>query len=81
MLQCSVQNFDFAATALPALYCRVQNLYTAVAAKSALQHSYNISRRSVLSRYCRDSHPDQGCTLYKACSAWKKPYSSYVGKF
>ena len=34
------------------IYCRVQK-YTAV---------YNISRCCVQSRYCRESHPDQGCT-------------------
>ena len=83
---CSVQNPDFAATAvykilynaLPALYCRVQILYNAVLAKSefctltALQHSYNISRWSVQSRYCRDSHPDQGCSM---CVQPGKKYS------
>ena len=34
-------------------------LYTALPAFTAL---YNISRCRVQSRYCRDSHTDQGCT-------------------
>ena len=35
---------------------KIQILYT------VLQHSNNISILSVQSRYCRDSHPNQGCT-------------------
>ena len=44
---------------------KIFHLYPAVAAKSGfctMQHSCNISRWSVQSRYCRDSHPDQVCT-------------------
>ena len=43
--------------------------YTAIAAKSEFctlhcSIHFNISRWSIQSRYCRDSHPDQGCTKH-----------------
>ena len=71
MMQCSIQNLDFAATAVYKILYQAVNagsavyniLYPAVNSGRAVHTVvYNISRCCLQSRYCRDSHPDQGCT-------------------